>query len=189
MLKTAIIIGSVRPNRFAINPAKWIFEIASARSDMEVETLDLLDYPLPFFQELMNPAYGPTKNEVSHRWQRKIAANDAFIVIAPEYNRGPTGVLKNAIDYAYNEWNRKAIGYVGYGSVGGARSIEHLRLTAIEQQMAPVRTAVHIMWPIVEQVMQGKSLQEFDFLKQAAETMLDQIVWWGNALKTAREAG
>lgn len=189
MLKTAIIIGSVRPTRFAIHPAKWIFDLAAARGDMAVETLDLVDYPLPFFNEKTSPAYAPTEDPVSRRWQQKIAEHDAFIVIAPEYNRGPTGVLKNALDYAYNEWNRKPIAYVGYGSVGGARAIEQLRLVAVEQQMAPVRTGVHIQWPVYMAVAaEGKKLSDFDFLNQTANDMLGQLAWWGRALKTARDS-
>jgi NAD(P)H-dependent FMN reductase len=98
-------------------------------------------------------------------------------------------VLKNALDYAYNEWNRKPIGFVGYGGVGGARAIEQLRLIAVELQMAPVRTGVHIAWADYMQVASGdKKLSDFGHLNQSADDMLAQLVWWANALKTARDA-
>src|SRR5262245_60409678 len=125
--KLAIIIGSIRPNRFADHPAQWIAEIARQRGDFEVEVVDLRDFPLPLFAETTSPAYGPSQDPVAQRWQQKVAEFDAYIFTAAEYNRGPTGALKNALDYSYKEWNRKPVSFVGYGGVGGARAIEQLR--------------------------------------------------------------
>jgi NAD(P)H-dependent FMN reductase len=187
--RIGIIVGSTRPGRFADHPAKWIKALAEKRGDLDVELLDLRDYPMPFFDEEISPAYAPSKNEVAQRWQKKIASLDGFIVTVAEYNRGPTAVLKNALDYAYKEWNRKPIAFVGYGGVGGARAVEQLRLHAIELQMAPIRAGVHIQIPVyLEVAKEGKSLDEFDVLVQGANDMLDQFVWWAKALKTAREA-
>jgi NAD(P)H-dependent FMN reductase len=186
--KVGIIVGSTRPGRFADHPAKWIKEIAEERGDLDVELLDLRDYPMPFFEEEMSPAWAPVKNAVAQRWQKKIDSLDGYIVTAAEYNRGPTAVLKNALDYAYKEWNKKPIAFVAYGGAGGARSVEQLRLSAIELQMAPIRTAVHIAGPTYLAIIkEGKSLNDFDVLVQGAKDMLDQFVWWVNALKTARE--
>ena len=97
------------PNRFADKPAEWIAEIAKARGDIDVEIVDLRDYPMPFFDEAASPAWAPSQNEVAQNWQKKVAELDGFIFIAAEYNRGPTAVLKNALDYAYNEWNKKPV--------------------------------------------------------------------------------
>ncbi len=186
--KLAIIIGSIRPNRFADRPAQWIAEVARQRGDFDVELIDLKDYPLPLFAEEASPAYGPSKNEVAQRWQKKVAEYDAYIFTAAEYNRGPTAVLKNALDYAYKEWSNKPVAFVGYGGVGGARAVEQLRLNAIELQMAPIRTAVHILLPTyLAVVKEGKKLNDFDFLNQNAKDMVDQLAWWTGALKTARE--
>lgn len=187
-LKIGVIVGSTRPGRFADHPAKWIKELAEKRGDIEIEMLDLRDWPLPFFEEEVSPAYAPSKNEVAQRWQRKIDSLDGFIVTAAEYNRGPTAVLKNALDYGYREWNRKPIAFVGYGGVGGARAVEQLRLHAIELQMAPIRSAVHIQIPVYLAVLkEGKSLNDFEPVVQSGKDMLDQLVWWTNALKIARE--
>lgn len=188
--RIAIIVGSIRPNRFADHPAKWIFDIAQQRDDIEVETLDLREIQLPLFAEAGSPAWAPTESETGKRWQETVASFDGYVMVAAEYNRGPTAALKNALDYAYTQWNKKAVGFVGYGSVGGARAIEQLRLNCIELQMAPIRTGVHIQWPVYLAVAkEGKSLNDFDYLVQGAKDMLDQLVWWTNALKTAREAG
>lgn len=187
--KIGIVIGSTREGRFGDKPANWIFEIAKARGDVDVELIDLRDFPLPFFEEAASPAWAPSKSEVAQKWQKKIAALDGFIFTAAEYNHGPTAVLKNAIDYASTEWNKKTIGFVGYGGVGGARAVEQLRLHAIEMQMAPVRTGVHIVWADMLSVMQGqKKLEELDHLNAAAADMLDQLVWWTKALIAARNA-
>jgi NAD(P)H-dependent FMN reductase len=187
--RLAIVVGSIRPNRFADHAAKWIDEIARQRGDFDVELVDLRDYPMPLFAEEASPAYGPSKNEVAQRWQRKVAVSDAFIFTAAEYNRGPTAVLKNALDYAYPQWANKPVSFVGYGGVGGARAVEQLRLTAIELQMAPIRTAVHVVLPAFLAVLkEGKKLSDFDYLNQGAKQMLDQLAWWTAALKSAREA-
>lgn len=119
--KLAVVIGSIRPNRFADHPAQWIEEIARGRGDFDVEVLDLKDYPLPLFAEELSPAWGPSKDAVAQRWQRRVAEFDAFIFVAAEYNRGPTASLKNALDYAYKEWNNKPVSFVGYGGVLAVR--------------------------------------------------------------------
>ena len=186
--RIGIIVGSTRPNRFADHPLKWIKEIAEKRDDLEFEVLDLRHYPLPFFEETISPAYGPSKSEVALRWQKKIASLDGFIILAAEYNRGPTAVLKNALDYAYREWNNKPVAFVGYGGVGAARSVEQLRLNAVELQMAPIRTAVHILGPVYMEILQGqKTLNDYPHLLQGAKDMLDQFAWWVEALKAARD--
>jgi NAD(P)H-dependent FMN reductase len=187
--KIAIIISTTRAARFGEKPAKWIYGIASQRDDMSVELVDLRDYPMPFFDEAASNAWVPSKNEVALRWQKKVAEFDGYIFVTAEYNRGVPAVLKNAIDCAYNEWNKKPAAYVGYGSVGGARSIEQLRLINIELQMAPMRTGVHIQGADFMAVwQQGKDIGELAYLQANAKDMLDQLVWWTNALKTAREA-
>jgi len=157
--KLAVVIGSIRPNRFADHPAQWIAEAARQRGDFDVEVVDLKDYPMPLFAEEASPLYAPSKSEVARRWQQKVAGFDAYVFTAAEYNRGPTPVLKNALDYAYQEWSNKPVAFVGYGGVGGARAIEQLRLNAIELQMAPIRTGVHILFPdYLAVIKEGKKL-------------------------------
>jgi NAD(P)H-dependent FMN reductase len=186
--KIAIIIGTTRATRFGDKPAQWIHDIASRRTDMVTEIIDLRDFPMPFFDEVASNAWVPSKNEVAQRWQKKVAAFEGYIFVTAEYNRGVPAVLKNAIDYAYPEWNRKAAAFVGYGSVGGARSIEQLRLISVELQMAPTRTGVHIQGAdFIAALKDGKNLKDIPHLQQNATDMLDQLVWWTDALKAARE--
>lgn len=184
-----IVIGSTREGRFADKPAQWIHGIASERTDLTAELLDLRDYPMPFFDEPLSPAWAPVKNEAAQRWAQKLATLDGLVVITAEYNHGPTAVLKNAFDYAYQEFARKPIGFVGYGGVGAARAVEQLRLVATEVQMAPVRNAVHIgMVEFLGLWREGKAFADYPHLAQSAKGLLDDMAWWARALKTAREA-
>ena len=187
--KIAIVISTTRAGRFGDKPAKWIYDIATQRDDISLELVDLRDYPMPFFDEVASNAWVPSKNEVAQRWQKKVAEFDGYVFVVAEYNRGISAVLKNAIDYAYPEWVKKTAAYIGYGSVGAARAIEQLRLVNVELQMAPMRSGVHIQGADFMAVwQQGKDIAELTYLQQNAEDMLDQLVWWTNALKTAREA-
>jgi NAD(P)H-dependent FMN reductase len=187
-VKIAIIISTTRAARFGDKPARWIKDIASQRDDLTVEVLDLRDYPMPFFDEAASNAWVPSQNEVARRWQKKVAEFDGYVFVTAEYNRGIPAVLKNALDYAYPEWNRKPAAFVGYGSVGAARAIEQLRLVAVELQMAPTRTGVHIQGADFMAVWKGgKEITDLSYLKQNATDMLDQLVWWADALKAARE--
>ena len=186
--KIGVVIGSTRANRFGDKPAKWIAAIAKTRGDLDIEIIDLRDYPLPFFEEAASPAWAPSQNEVAQAWQKKVDSLDGFIFTAAEYNRGPTAVLKNALDYAYKEWNRKPVSFVGYGGVGGARAVEQLRLNAVELQMAPTRNAVHVTWgDFIQILQQGKKLEDFEHLNQAAATTVEELAWWAKVLKAARE--
>ncbi|MES2611852.1 MAG: NAD(P)H-dependent oxidoreductase [Pseudomonadota bacterium] len=187
--RIGIVIGSTREGRFADKPAQWFHGIASQRTDIAAELIDLRDYPMPFFDEALSPAWAPVKNEAAQRWAAKLATLDGLVVITAEYNHGPTAVLKNAFDYAYKEFARKPIGFVGYGGVGAARAVEQLRLVATELQMAPVRNAVHMgMVEFLGVWQQGKSFEDFPHLAQSAKGLLDDMAWWAKALKTAREA-
>ncbi len=187
MPKIAIIISTTRDVRFGDKPARWIYESASTRGDAEFEIVDLRDFPMPFFNEAASNAYMPSTNEVAQRWQEKVAEFDGYIFITAEYNRSVPAVLKNALDYAYPEWRRKPAACVGYGSVGAARAIEQLRLMCIELQMAPTRTGVHIQGADFMAVRQGRAFEEFAYLQPNVNTMLDELLWWTNALKAARE--
>jgi NAD(P)H-dependent FMN reductase len=165
-VKIAVIIGTTRGARIGHKPTEWIADIASQRDDMIVEVLDLREYPMPFFDEVASNAWAPSRNEVAQRWQKKVAEFDGYIFVSAEYNRGVPAVLKNALDYAYPEWNKKAAAFVGYGSVGAARAIEQLRLIAIELQMAPIRTGVHLQGADFMAVWKGeKDIAELSYLR------------------------
>src|SRR5438270_5611111 len=145
MMIISVIVGSTRQGRFSEKPAQWILHHLSNRTEIEARLLDLRDFP--FFDQPLPPAMPgrpPYEHDVVKKWTAQIAASDGFVFVTPEYNYGPSAVLKNAIDWVYPEWNRKAAAFVSYGSAMGARAVQQLRETAIEIQMAPVRSSVHI---------------------------------------------
>ncbi|MGO4447489.1 NADPH-dependent FMN reductase [Phyllobacterium sp. TAF24] len=183
-LKIGVIVGSTRIGRFAEFPAKWIAEVAGARGDVEVEILDLIDYPMAFFGEERATT---EQSETAERWKKKLREFDAYVFTVAEYNHGPTAVLKNAIDLG--DFIHKPVGFVGYGGVGGARAIEHLRVIFVEMSAASVKTGIHISFPEYLTVVKGeKKLSDYGHLNEAATNQLDQLVWWGKALKSARTA-
>jgi len=190
-LNIKVIAGSTREGRFSDKVATWIAKEIQKQKGVAVEVLDLRDYDMPFFNEPMSPSFKqePYKNEAVERFTKKIEEGDAFVMVTPEYNHGTSGVLKNALDWVYPEWNNKPVAFVSYGSVGGARAIEQLRMNAVELQMAPIRAAVHIPGEQYFPVLFGKAEAKDLFASQSekAETMITQLLWWTRALKKARE--
>ena len=124
MLKVAIIIASTRPGRKAEAVARWVYDIASKRSDAAFEIVDIKDFNLPLLDEPVPAARGQYSQPHTKAWAAKIEQFDAFVFVTPEYNHGPSAALKNAIDFLHREWNNKAVGFVGYGGNGGARSAD-----------------------------------------------------------------
>ena len=185
MTRIGIILGSTRPNRNGEQVAKWVYDIASRRSDAEYELVDLRDYPLPHLDEPLPPSMGQYQNEHTKAWADKIASFDGFVIVTPEYNHSTSGVLKNAIDYLYAEWNNKAVGFVSYGGVGGARAAEHLRLVAGELQMADVRQQVALS--LLTEFENFSVFKPGDYNLAALDTLLDQVVAWSNALAPLRQ--
>lgn len=190
LLNIKVIAGSTREGRFSDKAAAWVAEEIKKQKEVMVEVLDLRDYEMPFFNESVSPSFKqePFKDEAVVRFTKKIAEGDAFVIITPEYNHGTSGVLKNALDWVYPEWNNKPVAFVSYGGVGGARAVEQLRLNTIELQMAPIRAAVHIPGEQYFQVLFGKmDVKElFASLAQQVEVMITQLLWWTRALKNAR---
>lgn len=184
-LSILVILGSVRENRTAEPVGHWVMEQAASRPDLACKLVDLRDWNLPYYPFPKPPAAGHYTDPLQLKWAEKIAAADGYILICPEYNHGAPAVLKNALDFVYAEWNRKPCTFVGYGGNGGARSIEQLRLVTAELQMAPLEASVHIMgaWgKIADGVFTGDE-RDLKWLNH----LFDELSWWGNALKVARE--
>jgi NAD(P)H-dependent FMN reductase len=183
-LKVAIILGSTRPGRLGEPVANWVFEIAKKRTDASFELVDLKEYQLPHLDEPIPASAGRYAQAHTKKWAAKIGSFDAFVFVTPEYNHSTSGALKNAIDFLYKEWNNKVAGFVSYGSAGGIRAVENLRLVMAELQVATVRAQVAFSL-----MTDFENFHDFrpDPSKEAAVgTMLDQVVAWGSALRTVR---
>ncbi|HMQ40278.1 MAG TPA: NAD(P)H-dependent oxidoreductase [Paracoccus sp. (in: a-proteobacteria)] len=190
--KIAVIIGSTRKTRFADKPAAWLMEQVAKRDDMAFELVDLRDYELPFFDEMASNLWMPSSDPKAVAWQNKVGEFDGYIVLTAEYNHSITGALKNALDQAYKEWNHKPMAAVGYGGVGAARAIEHLRGIAVELQMVPTRNAVHLgggEFMKVSPLGQNGDMAEVDeVLQPSLNALLDELAWWAKATMAARAA-
>jgi NAD(P)H-dependent FMN reductase len=188
----SVIVGSTRQGRFSEKPAQWILQHLQKRDDIDARLLDLRDFPMPFFDQPVPPAMpsrAPFENETVKRWTAAIGASDGFVFVTPEYNYGTSAVLKNAIDWVYPEWRRKASAFVSYGGAMGVRAVQQLRETMIEVQVAPVRSSVHIPVATLWAHLQGGDVNKgLAGLGAEAQTMIDDLLWWTAALKTARQA-
>lgn len=184
MLKIAIIIGSTRPGRKSEAVARWVYDIASKRSDASFEVVDIATFDLPLLDEAVPPMMNQYAKPHTKAWAAKIATFDAFVFVTPEYNHSTSGALKNAIDFLFREWNDKAAGFVGYGSVGGARAVEHLRLVMGEIKVADVRAQVALS--LFTDFENFSTLKPGPHQEAAVNAMLDDIVAWGQALQTLR---
>lgn len=187
MTEIAIIPGSTRPGRRSLAVAEWVAAQAARRHPSSgFGVVDLADFALPVLDEATPAIFGRYGKEHTTRWAETIARYDGFVFVTPEYNHSIPGALKNALDFAYAEWNDKAAGFVSYGLHGGTRAVEHLRLILAELQVATVRAQVVL------------SLHD-DFAGPAPAfapgahhegslgTLLDQVVAWSRALQAVRE--
>lgn len=186
MPRIGIILGSTRPNRNGEQVARWVHDISSQRADAEFELVDLRDYPLPHLDEPLPPSMGQYQNDHTKEWSDKIASFDGFVIVTPEYNHSTSGVLKNAIDYLYAEWNNKAAGVVSYGLAGGARAAEHLRLACAELQIADVRQQVTLS--LLTDFENYTIFKPGDYHAAMLDTLIDQVIAWGTALAPLRTA-
>jgi len=184
VLRVAIILGSTRPGRNGEAVCQWIYGIAKKRSDATFELVDIKDFNLPLLDEPIPPSMGQYNQEHTKVWSSKIDSFDAYVFVTAEYNHGIPGALKNAIDFLFKEWNNKVAGFVSYGSAGGVRAVEQLRLVMAELQVATVRAQV--------QLSLFTDFENFSKFKPAlynenlVNTMLDQVIAWGGALKVLR---
>jgi NAD(P)H-dependent FMN reductase len=184
MIKIGVIVGSTRPGRKALDVANWVLDIAGMRGDAMFELVDIQDFNLPLLDEPVPPSMGQYSQPHTRTWAAKIAGFDGYVFVTPEYNHGTSGVLKNAIDFLYKEWNNKAAGFVGYGSAGGARAIEHLRLVMGELMVADVRAQV--MLSLFTDWEKMAAFNPAEHHERAVDTMLDQVIQWSHALQPLR---
>lgn len=181
-----IIVGSIREGRVALPVATWVEQVAAAHGPWTTELVDLKTWALPMFDLAKPPAMGAYQDELQLRWAETISRGDAYIFVAPEYNHGYSPVLKNALDYLFAEWQRKPANFVSYGNVGGARSVEQLRLVLVELQMAPLASALHLR-DTHRKLKQDKFEGDADDTRRLTRG-LDDLHWWANALHAARSS-
>ncbi|MCG8915888.1 NAD(P)H-dependent oxidoreductase [Actinokineospora sp. PR83] len=187
MTRIGIIIGTTRPGRLGPQVARWVEKAAAARGDADFEVVDLADYDLPLFDEPRVPRLGVYEHAHTRAWSAKVAELDGFVFVTPEYNWSIPAVLKNAIDFVYQEWNHKAACFVGYGSnVNGARAVEHLRQIAGAVQLATAYTQVNLsLWTDCAEFTTFTPAESHDAVLQR---MLTEVISLTDVLAPLRRA-
>jgi len=184
MIRIAIIIGSTRPGRKTAAVAQWVHGIAAKRSDAEYELVDIQEFNLPLLDEPIPPSFRQYSQPHTKAWSVKIDSFDGYVFVTPEYNHGTSAALKNAIDYLYHEWKDKAAGFVSFGSAGGTRAVEQLRLVMGELHVADVRGQVALS--LFTDFENFSTFKSGPMHEKSVNTMFDQVVAWSTALKTLR---
>ncbi|WP_172299828.1 NADPH-dependent FMN reductase [Pseudoruegeria sp. HB172150] len=189
--RIAVILGTTRPSRWGHVPADWIKSRIEADGRLDADILDIADYDLPMFDEMASNKWMPSQNPNAVKWQEDLAKYDGYVFVVAEYNHSISGALKNALDQAFLEWNHKPAAMVGYGGVGAARAVEHLRLIAVELSMVNVAPAVHIGGGDFIKVHplggDPKPLSEIEAsIGASADAMIGELAWWAGLLKDAR---
>ena len=184
MLRIAIILGSTRPGRKTEPVARWVLDHAQQRGDAEYELVDIAEFDLPLLDEPVPPSQHKYSKDHTKRWSDKIASFDGYVFVTPEYNHSTSGALKNAIDFLYSEWNNKAAGFVSFGSSGGTRAVEHLRLIMGELQIADVRSQVALS--LFTDFENFSAFKPQALHEKSLKSMLDQLIAWSGAMKSVR---
>ena len=185
MIDVGIILGSTRPNRNGEAVARWAYDIARRRTDARYELVDIADFGLPLLDEPLPPSLGQYTKPHTLAWAKKIASFDGYVFVTPEYNHGIPGALKNAIDFLWAEWNDKAAGFVAYGSAGGVRAVEQLRLVMAELRVADVRSQVQLS--LFTDFENMSTFKPADRHEKSLHKVFDDVIAWGAALKAMRE--
>jgi NAD(P)H-dependent FMN reductase len=180
-LRVAVIVGSTREGRVGGTIGCWFVEQATRRGDIELTVIDLADYEFP-------ARYPGEATPQMAEFTAEVGRADAFVVVTPEYNRSFPASLKQAIDYAYDEWQAKPVGFVSYGHRSeGMYAVEQLR--SVFTELHAVTTRDSVGFNLLDGSFDGSGRpRDADGPEQATRTMLDQLVWWGYALREARAA-
>ncbi|MGH4036159.1 NADPH-dependent FMN reductase [Actinomycetota bacterium Odt1-20B] len=184
-LRIAVLVGSTREGRFAPVVTEWIKGHITQRDDMNVDVVDLAKTPLPTVFPAFGQPAAPGTDEALALVSPRLAAADAFVFVTPEYNHSFPAPLKNAIDWHNEQWHAKPVGFVSYGGIsGGLRAVEQLRLVMAELNATTIRNTVSLQysWTLFDEDHAMKDAAS----DVAAKSMLDQLAWWGHALRDAK---
>jgi NAD(P)H-dependent FMN reductase len=187
MTNLHVIVASTRPGRIGPAIADWFSRFAGHYEDLDVRLVDLAEMDLPLLDEPAHPRMQKYENEHTKRWSATVDSADAFVIVTPEYNFSSPPALVNALDYLYNEWNYKPVGFVSYGGIsGGLRSVQMTKQLVSTLKMVPLVEAVAIpnVWQHLDD--QGQFLANEHHEKSAAE-MLEELSRWAKALRPLRK--
>ena len=179
-MKLMVIWGSSREGRNGGPVAEWVKRHAAADKRLEVDFVDLRELKLPFFDESISPFdMARTGRDYTHpegkAWAQRVGEAEGVIIVTPEYNHGPTAVLKNALDWVGPEWVDKPVGFVSYGGAsGGTYAVEQLRSITIELGLVQVANAIH--FTRYKQAFTEVGEPQHEGTNDSLQKMFDEIV-------------
>lgn len=182
--KILVIAGTTRQGRSGRKVADWyLSEAKKAAPEVDFELVDVAELDLDLFNEPVSPMYHQY-SEKQQELAKIVGSADGFVFVTGEYNHSVPGSLKNFLDYLYAEWNHKVAGYVGYGAIGGARSIEHLVQIMTELKVASLRDHVYVN--MIWEALDENGVPKEGYVHGDIKAQLTDLLWWANALKAAR---
>lgn len=185
-MKLHIIIASTRPGRVGKPVGDWFYQYARQHGTFDAELVDLAEFNLPVYDEPYHPKLRKYEHEHTKAWSRSVEAADAYVLVTPEYNFGPTPALVNALNYVYDEWSYKPAAFVSYGGVsGGLRAVQMTKQILTTLKVVPIVEAVAI--PMVPQHLKDGAFVPNEFHIKSADDVLGELARWASALKPLRE--
>ncbi len=178
-MRIGIILGSVREKRSGERVARWAERKLAEIHGVEPVLLDLKEFDLPFYSEALNPNDIETySTDSANRWAAAVAGVDGFLILVAEYNHGYTGVLKNALDYLYKEWNGKPAAMLSYssGMMGGARAVEQLRPTLSHLKLVALPEVLHL-GKVTEVLNEAGEVQSGPFDEILSKQLVELVRW------------
>lgn len=180
-----VVIASTRPNRVGPTVADWFLARAKDHGRFQVHLVDLAEVNLPFLDEPEHPSMGRYSRPHTMSWSATVAAGDAFVFVMPEYNLGFPAPLKNALDYLYEEWAYKPVGFVSYGMASaGGNAVQMVKQVVTSLRMVPAAGTVAV--PLRERINRDGVLDPTEAMESAAVVMLDELVRLNAALSSLR---
>jgi len=182
----SVIVVSTREQRVGRIIGDWFVTHARDLSLFEVDTLDLKEINLPMLDEPHHPRFRRYEHEHTRAWSAMVDRADAFVVVTPEYNYSAPPSIVNALDYVWQEWQYKPMGFVSYGGIsGGTRSVQMIKLVATTLRMMPLPEAVTI--PLVAQHIKDGAFDSTDKHTGAIPPMMHELRRWTDALAVLRQ--
>lgn len=184
-LRLHTIVASTRPGRVGPTVARWFHERATTHGAFDAHLVDLAEFALPVYDEPNHPRMRKYEHAHTRKWSESVAAADAYVLVTPEYNFGPTPALLNALNFVYSEWGYKPAAFVSYGGIsGGIRAVQMTKQILTTLKVMPILEAVVV--PFVAQQIKDGAFVPNDIQTAAAKEVLDELQKWAGALKPLR---
>lgn len=184
--RLAVVLGSIRPDRFGPTVTTWFTAEAERHGAFDVDLIDLAGYELPM--ELAGNDLNADPPEDVSALGRRLAAADAFVLATPVYNRSYPASLKTAIDWFYGEWALRPVSFISYGGItGGLTAVEHLRSIFPEFPAITTKSSISLanFWTAFDH--DGRPVDSAK-MREPAVAVLDELAWWAPMLREARAA-